>query len=275
MMNQTDSLLSFVWNVNPVKTRVYLTIAFNSIFIEKSKIILEDMKYLNQEIENKLKNQGAKLIRFVNISHLGEKQNRQLPNAIVFALPLTAEYIREVFDNPIYVQARVEDNFNFDDDEYVQTEHKAGEIADELAKFINEKGCKAISQSDEVLLADGMFNFETKESILPHKTIALLSGSGWIGKNNLFITPEYGAAQCLGSVLTDAPLETEVREPLLPTCGNCAVCANICEKHVLKGKTWNIEVPRDEIVDVYGCSTCLKCLIHCPRTQRYMKRNIR
>ena len=41
------------------------------------------MQYLNQEIENELKNQGAELIRFVNISHLDEKQNRQLPPAIV------------------------------------------------------------------------------------------------------------------------------------------------------------------------------------------------
>lgn len=35
------------------------------------------MKYLNQEIENELNNQGAELIRFVSISHLDEKQNRQ------------------------------------------------------------------------------------------------------------------------------------------------------------------------------------------------------
>ncbi len=232
------------------------------------------MKYLNQEIENRLKNQGAKLIRFVNISHLDERQNRQLPNAIIFALPLTPAYIKEVFDTPNYVQARVEDNFNFDDDEYLQTEHKTGEIADWLATFINKKGYKAISQSDEALLAEGLFNFETKESILPHKTIALLSGLGWIGKNNLLITPEYGAAQCLGTVLTDAPLETVLYEPCLPKCGTCAVCADICEKHVLKRKTWDIALPRDEIVDVYGCSICIKCLIHCPRTQIYMKRNI-
>lgn len=230
------------------------------------------MKYLNKEIENRLKNQGAELIRFVCISHLGEKQNRQLPNAIVFALPLTAAYIEEVCNTPNYVQARVEDNFNFDDDEYLQTEHKAGAIADELARFISGKGYKAISQSDEALLADEMFNFETKESVLPHKTIAVLSGAGWIGKNNLLITPEYGAAQCLGTVLTDAPLETVLYEAHLPKCGNCAVCADVCEKHVLKRKIWNTTVLRDEIVDVYGCSTCIKCLIHCPWTQTYMKK---
>lgn len=232
------------------------------------------MKYLNQEIENLLKNQGTKLIHFVSISHLDERQNRQLPNAIVFALPLTAAYIKKVFDTPNYVQARVDDNFNFDDDEYLQTEHKTGKIADQLTMFIIQKGYKAISQSDEALLAEGLFNFERKESILPHKTIALLSGAGWIGKNNLLITPEYGAAQCLGSVLTDAPLETVLHDPLSPECGNCNICMKICEKKVLNGKTWSTTLSRDEIVDVYKCNTCIKCLIHCPKTQAYMNRNI-
>ena len=121
------------------------------------------MKYLNQEIENELKNHGAGLVRFVGISHLDERQNRQLPNTIVFALPLIAEYAKMVFNIPDYVQARIADNYNFDDDEYSQTEYKAGEIADELAKFITGKGYKAISQSDTGLVADGVFNFETKE----------------------------------------------------------------------------------------------------------------
>lgn len=233
------------------------------------------MKYLNQEIESELKNRGAELIRFVSILHLDEKQNRQVPNAIVFALPLTAEYVKTVFDTPAYVQARIDNNYNFDDDEYTQTEHKAGEIADELARFITEKGYKAISQSDTGLLADGVFNDETKESVLPHKTVALLGGLGWIGKNNLLITPEYGAAQCLGTVLTDAPLETVLHEPLYPKCGNCIACVNICERKVLKGKIWSSSVSRDEIVNIHGCSTCLKCLVHCPRTQAYIKRNIK
>jgi len=43
------------------------------------------MKYLNPEIENELKNQGAELIRFVGISHLDERQNRQLPNRLYTA----------------------------------------------------------------------------------------------------------------------------------------------------------------------------------------------
>lgn len=142
-------------------------------------------------------------------------------------------------------------------------------MADEVAKLITEKGYKAKSQSDAGLVTEEAFNFETKKSLLPHKTVALLGRLGWIGKNNLLITPEYGAAQCLGTILTDAPLEVTLQEPYLPKCGNCNICRKICEKQVLKGKMWSTTVSRDEIVDVYGCNTCLKCLIHCPWTQKY------
>ncbi len=229
------------------------------------------MNYLNHTIETILAARGAKLIRFVDISHLPEKQNRRLPNAVVFALPLTPAYIREVFETPDYVAARIADNYNFDDDEYSLIEIKAGTIADEIAGLLVEKGYQAHSQSDQALIADGMFDDATHTSVLPNKTLALMSGTGWIGKNNLFITPEYGAAQCLGTVLTNAPLETVRHEPLEPKCGHCNVCVDICEKKVLKGRRWTQVTPRDMIVDVYGCSTCLKCLVHCPRAMKYMK----
>ena len=228
---------------------------------------------MNQLIENELKSRGAKLIRFVDISHLDEKQNRRFPNAVVFVLPLTAEYVEMVSETPDYVQSRIDNNYDFGDDEYTQTENKAGEIADALARFITERGYRAVSQSDTQLLADDLFDMETKRSVLPHKTVALLGGLGWIGKNNLLITPEYGAAQCLGTVLTDAPLETVLYEPRRPECGNCVACARICERKVLKGTRWDRCVSRDEMVDIAGCSTCLKCLVHCPATKRYRKRN--
>lgn len=226
---------------------------------------------MNQEIEIELRNRGAELIRFVDISHLSDTQNRQFPHAIVFALPLTAGFIKEVCDTPNYVQDRIADNFNFDDDEYLITENKTHELADNIARYITEKGYKAFSQSDESLIAEGKFNEVQKQSLLPNKTIAILGGLGWIGKNNLLITPEYGAAQCLGTVLTDAPLVTIRCEPSIPKCGRCNVCMKICDKQVLKGKTWSSSVSRDEIVDVYGCSTCLKCLVRCPYTHRYCK----
>ncbi len=229
------------------------------------------MNCLNHKIEHKLAACGAKFIRFVDVSHLSEKQNRGLPNAVVFALPLTPKYIQEVFDTPDYVAVRIADNYRFDDDEYSLTEITAGKVADELAGFLTGEGYRAVSQSDGRLEAEGVFDAETHTSVLPDKTLAVMSGAGWIGKNNLFITSEYGAAQCLGTLLTDAPLETMRHEPLSPQCGSCTVCVDICERHVLKGVCWSPAVKRDEIVDVYGCNTCLKCLVYCPRTQKYMR----
>lgn len=112
-------------------------------------------------------------------------------------------------------------------------------------------------------------------SALPHKTIATLSGSGWIGKNNLFVTADYGAAQCLGSVLTDAPLSVAKHETQPSRCGGCTVCADICPEKALKGHNWSRAVPRDEMINVYACDTCLKCLAHCPATRAYVRRALR
>lgn len=224
------------------------------------------MKSINHQIEDELKNTGVDFIRFLDVSELTDAQNRGLPSAILIGISIDPKFIKEVFDNPDYIPTH--------GDEYIQTEEKAGEVTDKLAKILADKGHKAISQSDGGLIADAAFNFDKKESVLPHKTVAVLGGLGWIGKNNLLITPEYGAAQCLGTLLTDAPLETNTHERLLPQCGNCRICTDICEKKVLKGKGWDTTVSRDEIVDVHGCSICLKCLVHCPQTQAYMKRSL-
>lgn len=115
---------------------------------------------------------------------------------------------------------------------------------------------------------------QQKTSVLPHKTIAVLSGTGYIGKNNLFITAEYGAAQCLGSVLTNAPLSIMEHEIKSSQCGNCNICRDVCPQKALNGVEWDVNISRDEIVNVYDCVTCLKCLVYCPKTQAYMKRHI-
>ena len=216
-------------------------------------------------MEDALKDSGVDFIRFLDVSELTDTQNRGLPSAILIGISIDPKFIKEVFDNPEYVPEH--------GDEYIQTEEKAGEVTDKLAKILADKGYKAISQSDAGLIAEEAFDFDKKESVLPHKTVAVLGGLGWIGKNNLLITPEYGAAQCLGKLLTDAPLETTSPERLTSKCGSCRICTDICDKKVLKGKAWDTTVSRDDIVDVHGCSICLKCLVHCPQTLAYMKKS--
>lgn len=133
---------------------------------------------MNKEVENELKKSRVDFVHFVDISKLTNKQNRGLPCAILIGIAINPKFVKDVFNNPDYKPVL--------EDEYVKTENRVGEVTDELAEFLVSKGYKALSQSDAGLLAEGVFNFETKESVLPHKTVAQLSGLGWIGKNNLY-----------------------------------------------------------------------------------------
>lgn len=101
-----------------------------------------------------------------------------------------------------------------------------------------------------------------------------MTGIGWIGKSNLLITKEYGSALCLCTVLTDAPFTTENKQILLPKCGKCTRCKDICPTGSIQGNIWMPDSNRDLIVDVYHCCGCLKCLVNCLWTQKYMKQNI-
>ncbi|MEY8687715.1 GyrI-like domain-containing protein [Bacteroides sp. AN502(2024)] len=155
------------------------------------------------------------------------RQNRGLPYAILIGIAINPQFIKTVYDSPHYVHTL--------NDEYAQTENHAGLIADKLADRLVRKGYKALSQSDNTLITENTFDFTTKTSVLPHKTIAVLSGIGYIGKNNLFITTEYGAVQCLGTVLTNAPISIMKYKIKSSQCGNCNICKDVCPQKVLNG----------------------------------------
>lgn len=220
------------------------------------------MKTLNLEIEQFLRSENVDFVHFVNISILNKQQNRGLPYAILMGIAINPQFIKGVYENPHYIHSAT--------DEYAQTEELIGLIADKLANRLIKNGFKALSQSDGGLITENAFDFETKTSILPHKTIAVLSGLGYIGKSNLFITTKYGAAQCLGTVLTNAPLLVKEHKIQSPKCYNCNICRNVCPKKILRGISWNINISRDEIINVYNCTACLKCMVYCPKTQAYI-----
>ena len=89
--------------------------------------------------------------------------------------------------------------------------------------------------------------------VFPHKTAAIASGLGWIGKNGLFIHKEFGPRVRLGTVLTDMPLPVN-NEILTGKCAGCELCVKACPANALTGKTWQYGMPREEIVDPKACS---------------------
>lgn len=226
---------------------------------------------LNSEIENFLRKRGVKIIHFVDITVLQQKHSMGYPSAILLGIPLSKDYIRKVSQSPGYVQDMIQ-NDEMEWDEFNVKEHQTDCIADELAAFIREKGFSSYSQSEKNIELSGYYQSNTKSTPLPHKTIALMADMGWIGKHNLLVNPIYGSAISMCTVLTNAPIQTTVFKPQQSKCGRCKACVEACEPKALKGVEWQYGVDRDQIIDVQNCTTCLKCMMLCPWTQNFVKK---
>ncbi|GKU25207.1 epoxyqueuosine reductase [Clostridium folliculivorans] len=214
------------------------------------------------ELITELNKRGINFIKTVDISMLSSKENMGYGVAILIGINLSPGYIFRLSKENIS-----------DHSEFGVKEHLADELAEWTADFIIAKGYKAFAQSERNLI-HGFFDETTKTTSLPHKKIAMLAGLGWIGKSNLLVTKEYGSALCMCTVLTNAPIPIENQSIIMPKCGECTVCKDICPTGVIHGSTWKPGMNRDLIVDVYHCDGCLKCLINCPWTQKYMQNNI-
>jgi epoxyqueuosine reductase len=227
---------------------------------------------LENEIRELLSSKGADFVYYVDVSGFTVEQNKGFKVAVLLGFAFSPEYLQKVTNTTEYVKNMIRNGLE-NEDEFNLKEQQADRLADEIAEFLKGKSYRAYSQSENNLSVTGNFDYVHKRSPLPHKIIAGLAGLGWIGKNNLMVTPQYGSAICMCSVLTDAPLQTVLLQPLESRCGDCTICVDICQVQALTGTPWNITTSREEIVDVHKCTTCLKCLVFCPWTQRYMKNN--
>jgi epoxyqueuosine reductase QueG len=89
------------------------------------------------------------------------------------------------------------------------------------------------------------------EGTISHKIAANLAGLGWIGKNCLLITPEYGPRVRLATVLTDAPLKTG--KPITNRCEECSRCIEICPISAFTGVSFDPAEPRDVRFRAHKC----------------------
>jgi epoxyqueuosine reductase QueG len=85
-----------------------------------------------------------------------------------------------------------------------------------------------------------------------HKMAATSAGLGWIGKNGLLISPDYGPRLSLVTVLTDAPFEQD--DPTEHSlCGSCSLCAAYCPSKAITGAEWSRSFPFVELVRLDAC----------------------
>lgn len=195
-----------------------------------------------------------------------------LPVGVSVAVPLPVYIVKDLQTGPTIEYRNM----------YRTLNEKLNSIVTAGEKFLKENGHNAFARTtDRVQISDDHI------SDLPHKTVATRAGLGWIGKNCLLITQEYGPAIRLSSLLTDAPLCTS--EPIDQSqCGRCHLCVSACPGQALKGTLWNTAVNRDEIVDADKCyktqrrimkertgieiDLCGKCFAVCRFTLKYIRR---
>ena len=202
---------------------------------------------LNGIWEQYLKDNGADFVYFIDASAFPTDVVSGYACVVLFGKILSKEYINTLKANQKPKQQ-----------EFSNTERKMDALAEKLVNRLETEGHKSISK----------FKFAR----LPHKTVALRAGLGFIGKNNLLINEQYGCALVLGKVLTTAPfVTTKSVSPKKPKCGDCKVCVDVCPTKALHGKTWDITTTRDEIMVRKLCCCCLKCMIWCPYTEKYAK----
>lgn len=168
--------------------------------------------------------------------------------------------------------------------EYYQLYHDLNAQLDDIveagAVFLQERGYAARANTTKVVRQD-----ENWRTPLPHKTVATRAGLGWIGKSCLLVTPEYGGAIRLSSLVTNAPLP--VSAPVTKSrCGDCGACVASCPAKALTGRLWQAGMAREELFQREICKEtqeermeqatgiradlCGMCFAVCPYTRRYL-----
>jgi epoxyqueuosine reductase len=94
-------------------------------------------------------------------------------------------------------------------------------------QYLREKSKLFAAKIDQHSGRKNQFLIFIDSSAILEKDTALMAGAGWIGKNSLLITPDYGSFQYLAVLLTD--LKVEPDEPFTTDlCRQCRRCITAC-----------------------------------------------
>lgn len=221
----------------------------------------------SEDLKNYLYDKGASLIGFANLESI---LDTDMNSGISIAINIPAKVVKSICYGP---------NIDYFD-QYNSLNNKLNEVANKCAEYLQKRGYKADAQTTDVVK-----EYANYRTLLPHKTVATMSGIGWIGKSALLTTEEFGSAIRLTSIVTDAKLDYGI--PVTESkCGKCLKCKDACPGKAISGELWNIGVDRDEFFNLINCrhkarqlanerihkeiTLCGKCIEICPYTQRYI-----
>ena len=121
--------------------------------------------------------------------------------------------------------------------------------------FLQEAGYNAITIAASQTIPD---KNKPHHGDFSHKTGAVMSGLGRIGKSGLFIDYDYGSGVRLGTILTDMELPISDIKLEDNSCADCSECVQYCPSKAIKGNLWKESINVDELVDVARCNEYMR-----------------
>ncbi len=226
---------------------------------------------IKQELDRQLLEWGASFTGYSRVDGKLSPNLSKLNFAITIGIRLSDFTIDEITDKPTYT--------------YFHHYRTVNTLIDQITlkglMFLQDRGFRAVAVPASQSVKD---TADSYCGIFPHKTAAVSAGCGWMGKNGLFISLDYGPRVRLGTILTDMDLKVE-NNINGSRCGSCNKCVSSCPAKALTGNEWYEGCGRDELVNAKTCSeymnanfkhigrgsVCGICIKVCPHGEKRSK----
>jgi len=218
-----------------------------------------------------LRSHGADIVAPADLGETPPGPRGGLPRALVIGEALDPRIVAGITNGPTW--------------EYCLEYRRANALLSELARLAARMLVEAGYRADPLEPTAESFDKATLSARFSHKMAATRAGIGWIGKNDLLITPEFGSAVRYATVLTDADIggATPINRS---RCGSCTACVDACPGHAPSGKLWDVSLVREDFFDVRAChriagafneangfghTICGICIAVCHWTKKYIE----
>ena len=169
----------------------------------------ERLQQLQKELSALAKELGADVVGFCDLQNQTAKLAPHLNHAVSVIVKLSSAVLATIEDGPSFV--------------YFQHYRTANTLLDQIAFRLAREMEKMGYLAMPVAASQSLGKENPYRGVVPHKTVAVLSGLGFVGKSGLFLSKDYGSKVRLATILTNAPLQSEL--PVIENgCGDCELC---------------------------------------------------
>lgn len=206
-----------------------------------------ETQIFTSELKKFILNNGASIVGIADLTLLNDyKHEPEVPKgfsrAISIGVRLSDEIINKITKGPTKAYVEL----------YRETNNKLDKIATQTLKQLERNNYKTLR-----IPASKRINQQKLFGKFPHKTAAILSGLGWIGRSALLISFDLGPRVRFATILTNAPLIAGKAQET-SNCGSCKICVDACPAEAITGELWFFGDPRSKIFNAHACGKHLK-----------------